>query len=52
MKAIVRHFGDSLLIRLPVFGEWTVGAVRGANAISVQGRVKSRAENLQICTVG
>ena len=37
LKAIVRHFGEGLLAKLPMFGEWTLGAVREAQGISVQG---------------
>ena len=39
LKAIVRHFGDNLLIKLSAFAEWTVGAVIKANSIPVQGNL-------------
>jgi hypothetical protein len=40
LKAIVRHFGEGLLAKLPMFGEWTLGAVREAQGISVQGNFR------------
>jgi hypothetical protein len=37
LKAIVRHFGENLLNKLNMFAEWTVGAVKDAQGLSVQG---------------
>ena len=42
LKAIVRHFGDDLLLKLSAFTEWTVGAVINAHSIPVQGKKLSK----------